>query len=149
MASITWTNTPFENIGDAHKTAVTMQLKPSEIINTGGMWNFQIIEGRKTLLLAQALSGGPVKERTLHEKLPLQDPEAPTFSDSDRLLVGPWTPSEHETLLAVIDHISKQYINPDNLRFFELLMFEDGGDEYQYYLDPQGQMYCRVLSRRK
>lgn len=149
MASVKWTDTPFENIGDAYKTAVTMQLKPSEIINTGGMWNFQILEGRKTLLLAQALNGGPVRERTLSQKLPLQDPEAPTFSDSERLLVGPWTRSEHETFEEVKEHICKQYVNPDTLEFSELMMFEDGGDEYQYYLNPSGQMYCRVLSRRK
>jgi len=149
---MTWRDTPFETIEQAHGMAEKMQLYPTAIVDTGAFKSFQFREGRKVMLLGQATSGGSVRERLLSkkERKPSpQDPNAPTWSDADRLLVGPWVRSEHETYCDVKDHICKQYVNPDNLEFYELLMFREGEDEYQYYLDSSGEMYCRVLTRKK
>jgi hypothetical protein len=91
-----WIPTPFETIKAAHAVAVKFQLSPSSIIDTGGgLRSFETKEGRQRSIIAQKIAGGPVLEKRLPKgkgsSIPLQDPNAPTFGEEDRLLTGPWT----------------------------------------------------------
>lgn len=106
-----WEKTPFETLEGAHRTAVKFGLNPSAIIDTGqGYRSFQTKTGRAVSIIAQKTSGGPVREKRLPKgkksDLPLQDPDAPTFGEKDRLLTGPWTDSAYKTLDAVGAHYS-------------------------------------------
>lgn len=104
-----WKETPFATLEGAHQTAIKFGLNPSAIIDTGqGLRSFQTRAGRQVTLLAQRSSGGPVLEKRLPKgkksEASLQDPNAPSFSEEDRLLTGPWTDSDHATLDAVRAH---------------------------------------------
>lgn len=104
-----WKETPFATLEGAHQTAIKFGLNPSAIINTGrGLRSFQTRAGRQVTLLAQRSSGGPVLEKRLPKgkksEAPLQDPNAPSFGEEDRLLTGPWTDSDYVTLSEVEAH---------------------------------------------
>ena len=148
-----WTDTPFKTIEEARKLAAQMGSKPTAIITnrTKGYRYFQISEGRKQIVIAQAVMGGPVKERCKRSKkapLPLQDPNVPTFGDNDRLLVGPWVPSRHASLGEAETHWKDTYVNFDNVEVLEIVLYRVGGDEYEYVAAPSG-VWQRVLSRKK
>ena len=101
-----WRSTPFETLEGAHQVAVRLGLNPSSIIDTGqGIRSFQTKEGRQRSIIAQKVEGGPVLEKRLPKgkksNVPLQDPNAPSFGEEDRLLTGPWADSDHVTLSEV------------------------------------------------
>jgi len=105
-----WDKTPFKTIKSAHRVAVRLEMQPSTVITDKGFRTFQMKEGRTITVIAQRVEGGPVLEKRLlkgkKSKIPLQDPNAPKFSEEDRLLTGPWTTSAYKTFEAVREHYS-------------------------------------------
>lgn len=140
-----WQKTPFDSLEAAYAMADKMKLRPSAIAVKDNFRSFTIKEGRKIMLLAQKGGEGPVMEKVIKE-LPPQ--EGPFFSDADRLQVGPWILSDHETLADVGAHWREQFANFDNVEILDVVMYRIGDDEYEYAADDQG-IWQRVLHRKK
>lgn len=151
-----WKKTPFETLEGAHQVAARMRLNPSSIIDTGmGMRSFETKEGRQRSIIAQKIEGGPVLEKRLPrgEKsgLPLQDPNAPKFGEEDRLLTGPWTDSDHATLMDVRAHY--QQLGPSSkhrIAFVgELMVVEyPDGDVVEYRRTDTGVQQRSLFSAK-
>ncbi len=148
-----WQDTPFKSIEQAHGMATKMGLSPSAIVEQeGGMRSFQIKEGRRVSVVAQRMAGGPVKEKQLARGAPappLQDPNAPRFSDADRYQVGPWVRLDFSDLEVALEHLLSQFVNPDNVEQLEMVLVRIDDDEYEFYESSSGQVWERVLSKKK
>jgi len=122
--------------------AIRLGLNPSAIIDTGdGFRTFQCKEGRVGSIIAQRLEGGPVLEKRLPKgkksNVPLQDPNAPTFGEKDRLLTGPWMNSDYATFEDVRAHYSALGPSTRHRIEFEgelLTISYPCGDEIEYRL---------------
>ena len=153
-----WKETPFETLEGAHRAAVKFGLNPSAIIDTGGgLRSFETKAGRQGSIIAQKIEGGPVLEKRLPKgkksKLPLQDPNAPSFGDEDRLLTGPWTDSRWSTLAAARAHY--QQLGPSTKHKFTfegsvLVAKYPNGDVYEYrQAQDGGRVQQRALQSAK
>lgn len=148
----TWKDTPFKDIAEAHDTAYSFGLNPTEITLAlnGRFDSFIIYEGRTTVYMAQAVEGGPVREKIIKSKRRVRDPRIPTFKEEDRLLVGPWVRTDYGSYKEVEDYLRKQIINyDDNVERLRILLIRLDDDETEYFLDSLGVMHCRVLHKRK
>jgi len=147
-----WNTTPFKSIEQAHQMATRLNLAPSAIVTLeGGMRTFQIKEGRATTVVAQRMAGGPVKEKKVKRgepKPPLQDPDAPTFSDEDRFQVGPWVRIDFDCVEAALEHLLSQFVNPDNVEQLEMTLVRLDDDEYEFFESTSGKVWERVLHRK-
>jgi len=155
-----WKPTPFETLEAAHVAAVKFQLNPSSIIDTGqGIRSFETKVGRQRSILAQRTEdgfSGPVLEKKLPKGkksgAPLQDPNTPSFGQEDRLLTGPWTHSDHITLMEVRAYY--QQLGPSTKHRFTfdgaLLVVEyPDGDVYEYRQRPGQIVEQRALMSAK
>jgi len=146
-----WKKTPFKTLKGAHQVAERLGLSPSSIIDTGrGFNSFQT----KGTLIAQRTKGGPVLEKSLPRRkktrVPLQDPNVPTFGEDDRLLTGPWTNSDHATLDAVRAHY--QQLGPSTRHRFSfegqiLVVDYPDGDVVEYRQSGDSGVQQRALAR--
>ena len=149
---MTWNATPFETMEQAHETALKYELNPSPVVVKDGFRSFTTTEGGKVFLIAQAVTGGPVREQEFKKRgkdryrPPKQ--EGPSFSDADRLVVGPWLQvGEYQTLQDVEDHWRRQFVNFDNVEVFTMKLYRIDKDEYEYYFDGED-VWCRVLHKK-
>jgi len=148
---MTWTQTPFGTIEEAHATAKKFQLKPSTItVRAGRFRSFTFGEGQTIRLMAQREEGGPVLERELSRKQGLAQhynaPGVPSWKAEDRLRAGPWNQSSYTSLEEAADHYRSQFANPDNVVMLEVVLFRLNRDEYEYALDSKGVVWSRVIS---
>ena len=145
-----WTNTPFKSIQEAHDTANSYDLNPTEISpSEDGRFNsFIVYEGRDTVYIAQALIGGPVREKTVGSRRRVRDPRIPVFREEDRLLAGPWIASDFVTFDDVREHWRTQFINPDDVEVLQIVLYRIDEFEYEYVIDG-GRVRQRVLHKRK
>lgn len=149
MSKPKWEKTPFDTIEQARELAEKMGLHPGVLVEQGDYCYFLMWEGRTLTTIAQSLEGGPVREKvTRKAEVPPQDPDAPRFSEKDRLHTGPWTLSDHETLEAVEAKWRKLYVNFDNIEVLHIVLYRIKQDEYEYCEDSAG-VWTRVLEKKK
>lgn len=170
MAKSKWVKTPFKNLEQARTVAERFGLYPSAIITAAKarasdatLRSFTTSEGRKVMLIAQQINSdgvpvGPVLEKVLKRgsltstrgsAVSVQDPNAPRFSEDDRLQVGPWCRSDHKNFEEVEAYHRAQCVNFDNVEVLKLVLYRIGGDEYEYGLDRSGVVWVRVLHATK
>lgn len=148
-----WTVTPFKSLDEAHEMASKMGLNPSAITDhqNSAMRTFQVREAREVFVMAQAITGGPVKEKqlgTTGETAPVVDPLAPRSEPVSTVKVGPWCLTDKKSLEEVKTFLRSQFVNPDNVEILPLLLFRFDGDEYEYLQDARG-TWVRLLTKRK
>lgn len=149
---MTWNETPFKSIGEAHKTATKYELNPSPIAEKDGFHSFTTTEGNQVFLIAQAVAGGPVREKEFKKRgkdryrPPKQ--EGPYYIEQDRMLVGPWMRSkDHQTLEDVEAHYRSVFVNFDNVEVLQVTMYRIDDCEYEYYDDGKD-VWVRGLHER-
>lgn len=145
-----WENTPFKTIREAHDTATALGLNPTVVTRSEDerFDSFIIYEKHTVVYVAQAVAGGPVREKITKSKRRVRDPRIPTFKEKDRLLAGPWILSDHTTLEEVEASWRELYLNFDNVEVLQVVLYRIGADEYEYVQDASG-VHQRVLHRRK
>ena len=146
-----WQETPFKALEEAHWMAEKMDLKPTAITSHEGSdyQYFQVKEGRETIVVAQRKDGsGPVRERRQAKPVP-RDPTVPRWSDADSLHSGPWHRDEKKTFEEVRQYYIDQFVNPENIEVFDVMLFRVDEDEYEYALDVYGVLWSRVLHKSK
>ena len=145
-----WKDTPFKSLEVAHDTATKMDLNPTEIILSEDCRfnSFSIYEGRTTIYIAQAIIGGPVREKIIKSKRRVRDPRIPVFREEDHLQAGPWCRSDFETFDDVLAHWRHEFINFENVDQLHILLLRVDSDEYEYVIDG-GRVRQRVLHKKK
>ena len=144
VAKATWEKTPFESLEQARTMAKRMGLSPGEIQTKGSLRFFQWSEGRKVSTMAQAIAGGPVKERTEKKAKVYRAPKPKVLFRE--WVVGKWIRVDHESLAAAEASHLGVYLNPDNVEVVRVIMFRDKDTETEYAQDSHG-VWTRVISR--
>lgn len=152
-----WEKTPFDTVEQAHALAEKMGLHPGALLTADlgrkGYQYFLIWEGRTLTRVAQSLEGGPVLEKVTREaKVPPQDPDAPQFSEKDRLHTGPWVLLTNEdqgqgTLEGVEAKWRRLHVNFDNVEVLHIVLYRIQQDEYEY-CEGSGGVWVRVLEKK-
>lgn len=170
-----WTKTPFDNLEAACAVAEMLGSDPQPYVGAlpPGYEAFTSLDerGRRLLIAQDVGAGGPVRQRLLvaepvqsvstetkrsrrrrkrQEPLPVQDPSAPRWSESDRRGVSPWSVSTHFDLGQALKNTQDAVTNPGTLALMKgsylAVEFPDG-DVYEYLEQYPGRVLVRVLSR--
>jgi len=168
-----WTKTPFDNLESAKAVAEMLGSDPLPYLGDLpiGYEAFTSLDeqGRRLLIAQDVGAEGPVRQRLLDdtpvrvgtsrrtrkrrkstETLPVQDPSAPRWSETDRKGVSPWSMSTHFDLGQALTHTQGAVINPGELALMKgsylAVEFPDG-DIYEYLEQYPGKVLVRVLSR--
>ena len=144
MAKATWEKTPFNSLEQARTMAERMDLFPGEIQTKGSLRFFQWSEGRKVSTMAQAIAGGPVKERTEKKAKVYRAPKPKVLFRE--WVVGPWIRVDHESLAAAEASYLEEFLNPENVEVIRVIMFRDRDQETEYAQDSRG-VWTRVITR--
>jgi len=126
-----WTSTPFTDLEAARLFALQTNLEPSEIVEFGGIRSFYVGSGNKTMLIAQHIDGGDVRERKLRMAVERKQVIQHIYYRGKKpARIGPWKATTYDSLEEVVAEKGP----PDT----EVLIYSTGENELHFKLSCEG-----------
>jgi len=126
-----WTKTPFTDLEAARLFALQTNLEPSEVIEFGGTRSFYVGSGNKTMLVAQPVDGGEVRERKLNTGVERKKViQYIYYRGKKPARIGSWEKTSYTSLEELIEEKG-----PSDMK---LLIYTEGENELHYKSSTEG-----------
>lgn len=126
-----WTSTPFTDLEAARLFALQTGLEPSAITEFGGIRSFFVGSGKKTMLIAQHIDGGEVRERKLRMGVERKQVIQHIYYRGKKpARIGPWKATNYDSL--------EELIAEKGPPGSEALIYSVGENELHFKLTSEG-----------